>query len=155
MSTEIKLRETTTSDSLVKAGLTIAKKDGAASVPESLYDDFLTAQGLDPKVNRKYQEARTQFIAQAAHTIGEPALNAMAKNTDIQNISVTIPMGHDKVTLSVDRTKETSDGKGGRMNQHGYLTVGYTAVGAGTSKGELKKVREHLKGIGLGLLGAS
>lgn len=153
MSTEIKLKESTTDLALANAGLTV-KKDGTPVSPESLYDDYLVAIGADPKVNKKYQEHRTTFIAQAAHTFGAPAIEAMAKNKDIQNISVDIPMGHDKLTLSVDRTRETSDGKGGRMEHHGHLTVGYTAVGAGQNRGELKKVREHLKGIGRDKLGA-
>lgn len=154
MSTEIKLKESTTGTSLATAGLAINKKDGTPLVPENLWADHLTAKGLDPKMDKKIQEERTTFIANAAHTIGEPAIEAMAKNKDIQNITVNIPMGHDKLALSIDRTRETSDGKGGRMEQHAYLTVGYTAVGAGQNRGELKKVREHLKGVGLAKLGA-
>lgn len=150
---EIKLKESTINEALVKAGLGVAK-DGTVAIPENLYDDSLVAAGLDPKTNRKYQEHRTGFIAQAAHTLGAPALTAMEQNKEINNITANIPAGHDKISISIDRTRETSDGKGGRMEQHGYLTVGYTAVGAGTSKGELKKTREHLKQIAIARLGA-
>lgn len=152
MSTNVKLLASTTDLSIVKDGLCI----GADGTPDSrvagLYDAQLIKDGLEPAVARKYQEHRSQFIAQAGHAFGTQALDYMKKNKDVENLTVTIPVGHDSTTFSVDRTRETSDGKGGRMEHNGYMTVGYTARGAGGSSGELKKVREHMKQLGATLL---
>lgn len=152
MSNEIKLKEGTTNNEAINKVLTLKKDGSVDDAIATAYDDYLCLIGLDPAVNRTYQEARDGFIAPATHAFGEGAVKHMAKNKDIQELEVSIPMGHDKLRLLVERDKETSDGKGGRMVHHGYTTVGYTTKGAGGDKGEVKKVREHVKALGMKLL---
>ena len=153
MSTEIKLKDATTNLDIMKDGLVLGNDGTPDARIEQLYDNALVRDGLDPKVLRQYQQHRNDFLANASFAFGTQGIDVMKEHTDVQNLTVKIPMGMDTSTLSLDRSRETSDGKGGRMEHGGYLTIGYTTRGAEGSSGELKKVREQLKQLGSGLLG--
>lgn len=146
----VKLKETTTNNQALAAAF--SGPLGDPSTVETLYDDYLKLAGLDPAVDRQYKEARSSFAPAATYAFSEAAIKAMAEDKTKTMLAVEIPMNGDRLKIQVDRDKETSDGKGGRMIHPAYVTVGYTAMGAGGDVGEMKKVRNQMKDLGIKLL---
>ncbi len=114
-------------------------KDGTVKIEGDLVADNLPTDLTMAEIKR-VQKHRGEVVAAATLAIGELSLAHMKKHKDINQVAVAFKLGHDKVELAVDRSREFNDGKGGKLLKHGYVSVGYTASGA-TNSGEFKKAR--------------
>mgnify|MGYP000544190095 CR=1 FL=1 len=149
MSEEIVFKDRTLeiSEQAKKAGLKV-EKDGTVTIPDGLYESTLEGTGLDMATVKKVHAHTTEVIAGFGHAIGHQAQAVMEKQKTVDVVNATIPVHKDKIGYQYDRSRETNDGQGGKVINHGVLSVKYTVSGAGGSKGELKKVRSHLKSLG-------
>lgn len=143
MSTEIVLKEsTTTLAKAIKKDLTLSK-DGIIEVTPDIYEKHLEATGLTMADVKRLQQHNSDFVASLGLAVGEIGLDAMKRKKDLDMVYAEVKIGRDTLVSQFDRSKQVPDGSGGVATQFGKLTSKYTVAGA-SNKGELKKVRQHL-----------
>lgn len=118
------------------------EKDGTIKIEGDLVADNLPEE-LDLATIKRVQKHRSEVLAAAALALGEKGLPYLKKNKDAESIPLEFKIGADKVGLNLERSREFNDGKGGKLVKHGYISMSYTASGAGNS-GELKKARQRI-----------
>lgn len=92
---------------------------------------------------KKHQKYRGQIMAAATDALRQKGLSVLAKNKDLDRVTMGFKFGDDQVELAVKRSQTFNDGKGGQITKYGYTSLGYTAKGTGNS-GEFKKARDRL-----------
>lgn len=134
---------------VIKAGLsvdsngTVTHKDGNGFISD------LLPEGINLETVGKVLNARSGIISAAALAAGEVAAEARAKDPKIENVNFGFDFGHKRNSDYVEITTEASKLVGApgkdKTEVKNYLSVAYTATGAKASKGELGKIRDHLK----------
>lgn len=129
----------------IEAGLLHEKKSTVITEKEegSLYEANLP-EGLTPEIVNAVSDYNTTFVAAGAHACGKMAVEAMAKDKTVTEITGQIKMGkRDKVGYTIARSKEYENrlaGDGVKTEKFGVVTTSYEVQG-GTNKGQLKAVR--------------
>lgn len=113
-------------------------EDGSPVFAADAYERNL-AEGLTLEGRKAYEKNDNTFMCAAALAMGELSTDKMAGNKEIEQTAARIPMGSANLDLGFKRSAEVSDGKGGRMNSHGLISVKYRATA------HLTSVKAHLK----------
>ncbi len=92
---------------------------------------------------KEHQKLRGQVVAALATAAGAVALPALAKNKELDRVTMSTKFGNDKIELAVERNREFGDGNGGKVQKFGHVNLGYTVSGA-TNAGDFKKVRARI-----------
>lgn len=139
---EYKISEATnTLGSLYAKHLTV-NKDGSVAIEGDVVHDNLPEDMTLASI-KAHQKYRGQVVAALTAGLGEKALPILAKNPGLDKVTMSTKFGNDKIELSVERSREFGDGKGGKVVKPGYVNLGYTVSGA-TNAGEFKNVRARL-----------
>lgn len=139
---DYKISEATSSlGSLYAKSLTVGK-DGTVAIEGDLVHDNLPPEETLASIKR-HQKLRGEVVAGLAAALGEKGLPVLAKNKDLDRVTLSTKFGNDKIELALERSREFGDGNGGKVQKHGYLNLGYTVSGA-TNAGDFKKVRTKI-----------
>lgn len=148
MSEEIKIsKEVLDMAGTIKAKFSVDSNTGAGTVGEDLYKESLP-EDIDLKTIERVKAHDRTFIAATAHAFGELAIEAMKKNSKLENASIDIPMSkYDNVSHNIarHRTYQNHLVKGNEViEKWGIMDTAYKAKG-GRNIGDLKRVRVQLQ----------
>lgn len=128
----------------IKKEIKIDTKTGIATISETLYKDNLP-EGMTIDNVKAVQDYNSRIVAATGLALGEASIPVMKKHKELEFTELTLPIVKDTASFTFDRqstSRNPTDGS--EVIKHGALSVKYVTSGAGTSKGELKKVRAHL-----------
>jgi hypothetical protein len=148
---DIKLKSSTTD--LAASIKPLIKAEGTNTTQdESAYDNFLKENDSSIETVKRLQKLDTQFVSACMLAHGEVGIEHMAAHPEVQSVTGVVQMGHNKVTFNINRSKDVSAGPGtDRVPVLGYPDRPQIKLEGG---GEQRKIREHLKGIGIEMLTA-
>ena len=118
-----------------------------------VYEENLPA-GLTIDLVQKINEYDAEFVAAGAHAFGSIAINAMAENKNIKEITGELKtIDKNKASYSIERSKEyTNHLQGGEKTvKYGVVTTSYE-IRAGKNSGQLKAVKNELAELALSKL---
>lgn len=136
---------------IVKPHVTI-DKDGnvdfkAAEAAEEAFKEI----GISKKEVKRAYDAVTAFNNAARVVIGEEAIDVMAKNKSLEEISVKYRVGGEKVSLVSRRTDTSRNPTSGEVTTfHGVTSIRRTVKAPNSVNTE---IRDHLATIGAKKLG--
>lgn len=116
---------------------------------DDMYEKLLP-EGVTMKEVKTISDYNTDFIAAATHNISQKAIEAMASDKSITEVSGSVKMGvNDSLNVGVDRQKTyTNHLQGGAETvKYGVVTAAYETRGSKGSGGQLKAVRAHINAI--------
>lgn len=116
-------------------------KDGKLELPADFVKDNLPPDVSETSFKR-HQTVRAEFIAAGAHALASLTGPAMKKDKALDSTSLRFKLGRDTVDVDYDRRREFNDGKGGKIEKFGHVSVGFTAAGSNPT-GDLGKVRKY------------
>lgn len=119
-----------------------AVTEGKVEVDGSMYEKTLP-ESLTMEVIKQVSDHNTNFVAAGTRIIRTAAIEAMANDKSLNEVSSTIKMGaNDKLNINVERTKSYANHLQGGVETTKYAvtTVGYE-VQSGKNGGQLKVVR--------------
>lgn len=127
---------------MLSSGLAVGP-DGVTVVEEGLFERAIPALGQTEESQRLAKEVNEVFVSTVAEVFGNKGLDQMAKNSDLQQATATVPMlGRDHVELSLVRTKEVRNVSNGEIStKYGVLDIGVKTTMANKQAGDLKKIR--------------
>ncbi len=130
----------------ITPSLSLNKTDGVITESTSSYIENLP-EGITPDIDTSLTNYRKTFVAASLHSVGTMAVEAMAKNKKLDNVTAELKMGDDDcVRHSVDREKTYKFGSGAEAKtttKHGVVTTEVDIKG-GHNSGQLKLARAHV-----------
>lgn len=136
----------------MNSAFSIDSDNGVGSAPDNFYAD-----NLPETVNMDHVKAlsdyNSNFIAAGVASFGNMAVDAMTKNAELKDASLTIPMGvKDSVTYNVNRehtypNRFAKDGDA-TITKYGSVSTCYE-VHAGNLGGQLKHARDIVRNAAL------
>lgn len=139
---DYKISEAASSLGSIYAKSVSIEKDGTVTIDGDIVHDNLPPDHSLQSI-KAHQKLRAEVIAGLTVALGEKGLPILAKNKDLERVTLTTKFGNDKIDLSLERQREFGDGNGGKVIKHGHVNLGYTASGA-TNAGDFKKVRAKI-----------
>lgn len=124
-------------------------KDGICEVDADLYEKTLDGTTLTLDNEIKAQKHKTTVAAALAYVVGEKSIKAMEKDNDLNTVDAEMMVGKDKLGVIIERSRnepdmhDTNDGK--VKTVYGGVNVKYTVMGASTSRGQVKVVKDILR----------
>lgn len=121
-------------------------KDGAVTVKDGVFIRNLP-EGVTEEQAVQLQQYNQNFIAAAAHTVGEAAIPVMKKNKELMDINVNIPtIGKDSIDIGFNRERmvhvpNAKEGAPSSQPKYGSLTISVNQYGTEIKKGDLKKIK--------------
>jgi len=154
---EIVLSDKTTAIAAAIAGANLMAVEGGIVTPgEDLINNALQATGTSLTMANimEAQDVRNQVVAGITAAVGNIAVDAFAKNPDVNELTFEGKFGKDDLKVTVERHREypnPADKGGAKIQVFGQTTVGYrTNFGS-----ELDKVRDTCKAMARAALAAS
>lgn len=145
---EIKSHIRTLADTLA-AEIEISK-EGVATVKEGAFERTLEGTGLTLEQAEKASAHIGNLAAATVLAFGEKAVDVVAKNKDLDRISIVLPTtGKDSIKADYFRSKDYPNPKeGGTKTVHGVVTVQAETYGAG-NRGQVKAARAVINELAL------
>lgn len=133
--------EVKTLSSKVKEAITI---DGnLASVPKDLYKDTLP-EGMTLEQVKTVQEHNLNFADAVTLALGEKGLEHLKDNTDIDNLSLTVNIGHDRVNSEFRRHRQyRNPADNSTFEKYGVADTKYVS-GINGKRTAYKEIQAHL-----------
>lgn len=125
---------------------------GVVTVNKDFYENNLP-DGLTMADVKRVQEHNGNVLAGAQLALGETGIEYFRKHKDVDQLTLEIKAGADKMGVGFQRTRTYPGMKGGpEKTTVGVSMARYTAQAAG-NVGSMKKVRTHLSQQAASLLG--
>lgn len=118
-----------------------------------VYEENLPA-GVTVDLVQKVNDYDAEFVAAGAHAFGSIAINAMAENKNLKEVTGELKtVDKNKASYSIERSKEyTNHLQGGEKTvKYGVVTTSYE-IRAGKNSGQLKAVKNELAELALSKL---
>jgi hypothetical protein len=115
----------------LKAGIAL-NDAGQPALAADAYESTLP-EGMTLDARKAWEKHDNTFMCASALAFGEFSAEHMAKNKDVDQTNTRVVMGADKLDLGFKRSAEVSDGKGGRTEIQGMVSVKYRATAHLTS----------------------
>lgn len=136
---------------IVKPHVTIDKDGNVDFKATEAAEEAFKEIGISKKEVKRAYDAVTAFNNAARVVIGEEAIEVMAKNKDINEISVKYRVGGEKVSLTSLRSDTTRNPANGEVTTlHGVTSIRRTVKAPNSVNAE---IRDHLASIGAKKLG--
>jgi hypothetical protein len=127
----------------IKPKLTVAGSN--IERPDDLYAQTLPGDDLTMETVEKVQRHRQDFLAATELAAGELVIEAMKADKELEQSSMTLKVGSDKVSVTVHRTFETkAPGSDTSITNYGWVTSSYKAK----ASAQAAHVRTALKAAG-------
>lgn len=141
--TELKVNEQvrTIADSLRKEFK--LGEGGIIEAPKDLLERNLP-EGITLAELQRAQKAGTTLISAVSLAVGEFGTAAMKKDKKLEQVSIEVGVGKDRIGAQFHRERQFPDGNGGQQTKFGVLQAKYTVSGARSTGGDYKRVRDHL-----------
>ena len=124
-------------------------ENSAVKANDDMYEKLLP-EGVTMKEVTTISNYNTDFVAAATHNISQRAVEAMAKDKSISEVSSTIKMGvNDSLTVGIDRSQTyTNHLQGGaETTKYGVVKASYEVKSGKSSGGQLKAVRAQISAM--------
>lgn len=117
--------------------------DGVGSLPDDLFEKSLP-EGISLELVKTVQAATLDFADAVALGLGEASNSHFKDHAGIDRTSVSVAMGHDKVTGVYDRkVMVRAPGSNEEKPKYGAVSLKLDS-GIGAKRGAYKKIQEHL-----------
>lgn len=131
----------------IRADLSI--DNGAFVIPENAFEKTLP-EGMTIDSVKAVQTQVNHFAAGIQYAAGQVGIDYMQQHPDCQQLTGTVQMGNDKLSMTFDRSRTIpADLNGGTKQVHGNMSA-YHTVGGGAQQ---KHVRTALREMAHGKLG--
>ncbi len=127
---DVKANVRTLADAL-KAGIT-KNEAGMPTLAADAYEANLP-EGMTLEQRKAWEKHDNAFMCASALAFGEYSTDMMKADKDLAVTNTRVVMGSDKLDLGFKRSAEVSDGKGGRTEVAGLVSVKYRATAHLTS----------------------
>lgn len=125
-----------------KKSMTIAE-GGIVEVPKDFYESLLP-EGVSLKDVQKVQQANSTIIAGVGLALGDVGLAAFKKDKKLEQLSVSVNAGKDKLEVGLSRSRTSRNPTdGSEIVKHGVLSANWRVAAAG-NRGDFKKVRDNV-----------
>ncbi len=124
------------------------------TIPDNSFYEKHLPEGLTMEVVEKVDGYNTTFIAASAHAVGKVAIEHMAKEKSLDQVSAEFQMGKKNTISHVvhrERSFTNPADPSKPITKMGDVSSVYT-VHAGRNQGELKKVRNELHELAMSKL---
>lgn len=127
----------------------IGVENGTFTIPENAFEKTLP-EGMTLDGVKAMQTQINHFTAGMQYAAGQVGIDYMAANPDCQQLTGTVQMGNDKLSMSFDRTRTIpADLNGGTKQVFGNMSAYHTVAGGA----QQKHVRGALRELAHGKLG--
>lgn len=106
-----------------------SKEGGIEDLPKDFYESTLP-EGLDLATRKKFQDHDSFFLAGVAQGGGARALDRFKADPNLQNVSMDVKIGHDRLDLNFGRD--------------GTVEGRWQVKGTGSAGSQYGKVRSHI-----------
>lgn len=131
----------------IKKEIKIDAKTGAATVPDDLYVTLLP-EGVTKETALAIDNHNTRFAAASYLALGEAGVDFFKKHKNVNEVQATFPtVGKSKFEGVFERSSQVRAPGQEPTTKFGTGSMKLDFYGASQSRGEFKKVRDHLTDI--------
>lgn len=128
----------------IMKGQLVEGEHGVRTLADGWFEKTLEGTELSLDDFKKTQNHRDLVLEGTALALGQNGIEAFKQDKNLETVSVEGKIHKDEFAGVFHRQKNLPDGNGGMKPRHGVLTMSYKANGQQGSKGQLKKVKQHL-----------
>ncbi len=125
----------------------VVDESGVITVTKDFYEKTLP-EGVDMTAVRKLQAHNSELVSAGVIALGELGVPHLKKHKDLNEVTIQIDAGRDKLTAGLVRLKSQRNPSNGEVTDVlGSTQAKWTTTGTAGSRGSLKTSRDYVLGL--------